>query len=312
MNARTMLFLLNLAGTLPLWSNSTLAAPPAATDSQPPQLYLHYFAPACIKETLPPRLIITAKIHLADDFDIRLGTYQDSLSGLIDARDGKFHAHLRGTFGTSTGDYDGDLELEKEVMPTNWNISGAICITYFVLSTNSDCQPFLASHETTVKSHGSDVPSQLLERRGDKIVNAPPEDFAVARTYHTFKDKGALVAGQRVTIMTAKTKYKVGEAIRVLHILESVKERIKVYVMGPKTIYDEYLDGGLVTRKGPGNDGYDGMVIDRPWADFNYDITTYTFPKPGEHTIQWKGGGHPMQGSLGLESNIIKLEIVRE
>jgi hypothetical protein len=304
--------LLSLATFLAVCSLAEPANSLAA--EQPQSLYVHFFAPAFInaKNTLPPRLIISAKIHLADDFDIRLGTYQDSLSGLIEARDGKFHAHLRVTFGTSTGDYDGNLELEKEVMPTNYMFSGAICLTYFVLSTNADCQPFLASHEATVKSHGSDVPSQLLERKGDKIVNAPPEDLALARTYHTFKDKGALISGQRVTIMTAKTNYKVGEPIRILHVLESVREGIKVYVMGPKTIYDEYVDGGLVTPKGPGNDGYDGMVIDRLWADFNYDITTYTFSEPGEHTIQWKGGGHPMQGSLGLESNIIKLEIVKE
>jgi hypothetical protein len=155
-----------------------------------------------------------------------------------------------------------------------------------------------------------DVPRQLLERKGDKIVNAPPEDFALAKTYHTFKDKGALIEGQRITIMTDKTQYKTGEPVRVLHILESVKNGTEVYVMGPKTIYDEYVDGKLVNKKGPGNEGYDGMVIKRAMADFNYDITTYIFSEPGEHTIQWKGAGHPMQGSLGLESNIIRLKII--
>jgi hypothetical protein len=164
----------------------------------------------------------------------------------------------------------------------------------------------------SIESHGADVPAQLLERKGDKIVDAPAEDFALAKTYHLFKDKGTLVAGQRITIMTAKTQHKVGEPVRVLHILESVKPGIKVYVMGPKTIYDEYVDGRLSTRKGPGNEGYDGMVIDRPMADFNYDITTYTFSEPGQHTIQWKGGGHPTQGALGLESNIIELQIIKE
>jgi hypothetical protein len=42
------------------------------------------------------------------------------------------------------------------------------------------------------------------------------------------------------------------------------------------------------------------------------EITTYTFTEPGLHTIQWKGGGASVQGSLGLESNIIKLEVVKQ
>jgi len=64
-----------------------------------------------------------------------------------------------------------------------------------------------------------DVPTGLLERKGDKIVAAPAEDLALAKTYHAFKDKGPLVAGQRITILTHKGRYKVGEPVRVLHIL---------------------------------------------------------------------------------------------
>ena len=158
-----------------------------------------------------------------------------------------------------------------------------------------------------------DVPTALYERKGDKIVDAPLEDFQLAKTYHAFKEKGALVKNQRITILTKKIRYKVGEPVRVLHVLESVKAGIEVFVMGPKTIYGEYVDGKLVTAKGPGMEGYDGMVVsERPIADFNYEITTYTFKEPGEHTIQWKGGGHPFQGSLDLESNVIKLQVKQE
>jgi hypothetical protein len=292
----------------------SLAQPTIRPTSEQHGLYLHFFAPAYGdgKDSRPPRCIITAKIHPGEDFDIRAGTAGEQLTGSVDARDGKFHARLRGSFGTSTGDYDGDVELEKEVSPKYYGFSGAICMTFFVLSTNSDCAPFLANHGAPAKSRAADMPSQLMERKGDKIVNAPPEDLGLARTYPMFPYKGALMAGQRITIMTAKTQYKTGESIRVLHILESVREGVKVYVMGPKTIYDEYIDGKLATAKGPGAEPYDGLVLDRPTADFNYNITTYTFPDPCEHTIQWKGGGHPMQGSLGLESNIIRLKIVRE
>jgi hypothetical protein len=51
-------------------------------------------------------------------------------------------------------------------------------------------------------------------------------------------------------------------------------------------------------------------VEKRPIADFNYEITTYSFSEPGEHTIQWKGGGASVQGDLGLESNVIKVNVV--
>jgi len=84
--------------------------------------------------------------------------------------------------------------------------------------------------------------------------------------------------------------------------------------MGPKPVYDEYVDGKLVTEKAPGHGAYFGavgLVEDRAIADFNYNITTCTFSEPGAHTIQWKGGGDATQGALGLESNVIRLEIVK-
>ncbi|MGO9246346.1 MAG: hypothetical protein ACLPT4_09710 [Verrucomicrobiia bacterium] len=158
-----------------------------------------------------------------------------------------------------------------------------------------------------------DFPTALHECKGDQIVDAPAEDFELANTYHEFKDKGALVKGQRITILTKKTRYKVGEPVRVLHVLQSVQAGINVYVMGPKLIYDEYVDGKLASAPMPTRAAYRGVVVnDRPMADFNYDITTYTFSEPGEHTIQWKGGGHPVQHGLGLESNVIKLSVVKE
>ena len=155
-----------------------------------------------------------------------------------------------------------------------------------------------------------DMPTALYERKGNKIVDAPLEDFELAKTYHSFKEKGRLSSGQRITIMTKRDRYKVGEPIRVLHILEAVKQGVELYVMGPKTIYNEYVDGKLVTKNGPGSETYDGVVVKGPNTDFHYDITTYIFSEPGTHTIQWRGGGHPIQGSLNLESNIIKIQIV--
>jgi hypothetical protein len=155
------------------------------------------------------------------------------------------------------------------------------------------------------------MPAGLYERKGSEIVDAPAEDLALAQTYYSLNNKGPLVEGQRITILTKKNLYKVGEQIRVLHVLEAVTPGIDVYVMGPKKIYDEFIDEKLVSERGPGVAIYDGAVMKAPWADFHYDITTYTIQQPGKHTIQWKGGGHPIQGALGLESNVIELTIVK-
>ena len=151
-----------------------------------------------------------------------------------------------------------------------------------------------------------DVPTGLLERKGDKIVDAPAEDLALAKTYHAFEDKGPLKGGQRITILTAKTQYKAGEPVRVLHVLEAVEPGIDVYLMGPKNVTSEFIDNRFVANTGPKQDGYRGMVVHRPIADFNYEITTYSFSEPGEHTIQWK------QFGSGFESNVIKIEVVKE
>ena len=65
-----------------------------------------------------------------------------------------------------------------------------------------------------------------------------------------------------------------------------------------------------MTKKRPEPESYDGLVAKGPMADFHYDITTYSFPEPGTHAIQWKGGGHSIEGKLNLESNIIEIQII--
>jgi hypothetical protein len=156
-----------------------------------------------------------------------------------------------------------------------------------------------------------DMPTALYERKGEKIVDAPPEDFALAKTYHSFPDKGPVKDGQRITILTSKVDYKIGEPVRVIHVLEAVQPGIKVYMLGPKPITDEYVDGHLVGSKGPLRLQRCGLVLDRPIANFNYDITTYTFSSPGHHTVQWKGYGGVDDDHPQLESNLITLNVVK-
>lgn len=148
----------------------------------------------------------------------------------------------------------------------------------------------------------------LYTRVADRIVDAPQADVELAKSYPAFADKGPLERGLRLTIMTAKPVVEVGEEVRVIHVLEAVEPGHQVYVMGPKVVYEEYLDGKLATRRYPGPGVYDGAVMKSPWADYNYDITTYRFDKPGKHTIVWKGGD-PSGESLGLTSNTLTIEV---
>ena len=151
---------------------------------------------------------------------------------------------------------------------------------------------------------------ELWVRDGDEVVNAPAADLVVAKGYWGFRDKGKLRGGQRITIMTAKTRYKVGEEIRVIHVLEATVPGIEISNVGPKRIFDEYVDGELVT---PPRDAVieviRGSMKDSPAADFLYEITSYSFDEPGVYTIQWKGGGHAHEADLGLESNVLVIEV---
>lgn len=161
-------------------------------------------------------------------------------------------------------------------------------------------------HDEDVAGDAS-VPLYLREwrglsmREGDRIVEARPEDIAVAKSYPAAKDKGPVVGGIRRTIMTEKRDYRVGEHVRVIHVVEAVEPDHDLYVMGPKPVYGEYVDGRLVTPPAPVAEDYDGPVLPSPNVDYNYDITTYRFPEPGRHRIYWQPDEAP--------SNTIEIDV---
>lgn len=145
--------------------------------------------------------------------------------------------------------------------------------------------------------------SGLYMREGDKIVEALPEDIEVAKSYPSARSKGTVVAGCRITIMCRKDTYRISETVRVIHVFEVLEPGQEIFIMGPKMVFGEYVDGRAVTPERSGEPGlYDGPVLDSPGVDYNYDITAYSFAAPGRHTIHWQMGG--------LYSNTIKLEIV--
>ncbi len=134
----------------------------------------------------------------------------------------------------------------------------------------------------------------LYVRQGQQIVEAPLADVSVAKAYPSWPDKGPVVRGQRLTIMTANQRYKVGQPVRVVHVLEAPEKGVEVYIMGPKEIVGEFINGRLVSKPVPKGANplipmvYDGAVLPSPAVDYNYDITTHTFDKPGTYEIVWR------------------------
>lgn len=146
----------------------------------------------------------------------------------------------------------------------------------------------------------------LYVRQEQRIVDAPAEDQTVAKSYPSWPSKGALNSGMRITLLTKKTRYALGEQIRVIHVFEAPGAGIDVYVMGPKFVYGESVDGAPVSgapelKTYPWLGIYDGAVLKSPAVDYNYDITTYRFSEPGAHVISWQLGP--------LRSNAITVEI---
>jgi hypothetical protein len=142
----------------------------------------------------------------------------------------------------------------------------------------------------------------LYLRQGDMIVEALPEDIEVAKNYPVFRNKGNVVGERRITIMCSKDAYHIGEAVRVIHVLEVLEPGHEIFVMGPKTVFGEFVDDCLVTEEySEEQQAYDGRVLPSPGVDYNYDITTYSFEEPGRHTVYWQMGD--------LRSNTLELEI---
>jgi len=160
--------------------------------------------------------------------------------------------------------------------------------------------------EEPVPPHLQHFPG-LFVRKGAEIVDAPAEDIEVAKAYPRSKDKGPLIDGHRITLLTKKRSYRVGEEVRVLHVHEIPGDGENIYPMGPKPIRGEVVNGKLVTPSVVADVDpfipavYDGAVVPSPAVDYNWEITTYRFSASGTRTIQWKLGKYA--------SNILTVEI---
>ena len=149
----------------------------------------------------------------------------------------------------------------------------------------------------------------LYARVDGGIVPAPMDDHAVLRGYARWVDKGPLVppSSERLTILTAKRVYAWGEEVRVVHVHEATKAGVELYVMGPKAIYGEYVDGKLVSPAAVAPpSSYDGAVVPSPGVDHNYEVTVHKLP-PGPHTIEWRFA--TLSGPTVLRSNVLSIEV---
>lgn len=145
----------------------------------------------------------------------------------------------------------------------------------------------------------------LFEWHDGALRDAPAADVAVARSYPSYADKGLLVNGRRLTVMSRSLLYRVAEEVRVIHVVEVVEPGQELYVMGPKKVYGEKVDETFVTPQPPGDiwapDTYNGPVLPSPAVDYNYEITAYRFDRAGKHTVQWCIGN--------LRSNRLEIEV---
>ena len=135
----------------------------------------------------------------------------------------------------------------------------------------------------------------LYQRENNTILDAFGVDVMVARQYPFWEEKGEIIEGYRLSIKTEKTNYSVGETVRVIHVMEVVEPGLEVFVMGPKSIYGEFLDNIIQGEKPatpdyPWMGMYDGAVLKSPDLDYNFEVTTYNFTKPGVHKIVWMPG----------------------
>ena len=135
----------------------------------------------------------------------------------------------------------------------------------------------------------------LSVRDRDQLVEASAADAAVVQGYASWRDKGNEIDHTRVTVMTSKSDYAVGESIHVVHVFDLSVPGRSAFIMGPKPAVSEYLDDKLATTAPqaphyPWVGEYDGATLLSPAIDYNFDITSYRFDAPGTHTIQWRPG----------------------
>ncbi len=127
---------------------------------------------------------------------------------------------------------------------------------------------------------------------------------AAKAAYARWPDKGPERDGWRLTVFTEQLVASVGEDVVVLHAAEATTGH-SVYVMGPKPVRGESVDGHPTTPPATAYElaplDYDGKVLTGPAADLNFEPTRYTFDEPDIHVVTWEIGD--------LRSNELRIDV---
>jgi hypothetical protein len=138
-------------------------------------------------------------------------------------------------------------------------------------------------------------------------VGEEPDRDLVRALYEAWEDRGPVVDGRRITVLSPATRLAPGEAARVMHVAEVTEPGRTLWIAGPKAVVGEYLDGELATPPPPHDEDpleplfYDGVTLPSPGLDPGWEVTEYTFDRPGRHEVQWRLGE--------LVSNVLTLEV---
>jgi hypothetical protein len=135
----------------------------AQTSAPSVLLFVHLIAPRYYTDpSTPPKRVATTRISIGEDFAVSFGdsnlysysvggpepySYSGDavLAGRIEQRGARLFANLLGVSG-SLNVFAGEIEIEKPVWSQGVSIGGIGLQLRFVLSTNSDCNPFLKEH----------------------------------------------------------------------------------------------------------------------------------------------------------------------
>jgi hypothetical protein len=129
--------------------STTRAATPeplAGVSHRQSYLYVHFIA-----LNSPARCLATARIRLGKRFAVRSPENGELLSGRIQSRGRILLGNLQGHYELSTSFFDGEVQIEKAIMPSAIAFSGILDLTYFVVSTNYDSKPFLTDNPYEVE-----------------------------------------------------------------------------------------------------------------------------------------------------------------
>jgi hypothetical protein len=116
-------------------------APGLTKSSAPKTLYLHWCEPAL--KPARARMILTTPVSPCKKISITLNAGLRSLEGTIELKDGKYQADLAGHYCTTTGFFNGTIELNKPFTPEWYGFSSVLILMNFVLSTDPVGDKFL-------------------------------------------------------------------------------------------------------------------------------------------------------------------------